>query len=119
MMKGKRMRFAALLLGLLLVVGGPVPAAGAEAPDGWAVQEVEYAIGLGLVPEDLQNGYSRDITRGEFCRLRCAFDENCGAQFFSPRRAAIRPAASTGWGGLREKFSLARGGRKFCPTLIV
>ena len=54
----------ALLTGLLTA-----PASAADTPDAWAAGEVERAISLGLVPDDLQSGYTADITRAEFCRL--------------------------------------------------
>ena len=40
-----------------------------DSPVSWAVKEVEEAIGLQLVPEDMQNNYDKDITREEFCIL--------------------------------------------------
>ena len=58
----------ALLTGLLTV-----PASAADTPDAWAAGEVERAISLGLVPDDLQSDYTADITRAEFCRLAVAF----------------------------------------------
>lgn len=45
----------------------PTPAA--DEPDSWAKEEVQAAIGAGLVPESLQNGYKNHITRQDFCRL--------------------------------------------------
>jgi hypothetical protein len=38
-------------------------------PSAWARDQVNEAIALGLVPEPLQTGYQRPITRGEFCRV--------------------------------------------------
>ncbi|PKM93222.1 MAG: hypothetical protein CVU84_16920 [Firmicutes bacterium HGW-Firmicutes-1] len=35
----------------------------------WAEQEVSEAILLGVVPEELQDDYTKDITRGEFAKL--------------------------------------------------
>jgi len=40
-----------------------------DSPASWAVKEVEEAIGLQLVPKDMQNNYDQDITREEFCIL--------------------------------------------------
>lgn len=78
-MNGKKMgRAACLLLVLLLTLAGPpaaAAAADAEAPDAWALTEVEGAVGSGLVPADMQNGYRSDCTREDFCRLAVAFVE--------------------------------------------
>ncbi len=62
------------LLCCLILLGGIVvlPARAADAPAAWAAEEVEAAIGLGLVPQDLQNQYEAEITRAEFCRLAVA-----------------------------------------------
>ena len=62
---------ACLILCALLLVTGlfAAPASAADAPDAWAAGEVERAISLGLVPDDLQGDYTADITRAEFCRL--------------------------------------------------
>ncbi len=40
-----------------------------DSPVSWAEKEVEEAIGLQLVPEDMQSNYEQDITREEFCIL--------------------------------------------------
>ena len=45
------------------------PAVDLDQPSGWAAPELEAAIGLGLVPQDLQTGYQRNISRQNFCRL--------------------------------------------------
>lgn len=45
------------------------PTVNLDAPSSWAVPELQTAIGLGLVPQDLQTGYQRNITRQNFCRL--------------------------------------------------
>lgn len=41
----------------------------------WAKEEVAGAISKGLVPTDLQNGYSLSISRQDFCRLMVALVE--------------------------------------------
>lgn len=58
----------------LILLGGMMvlPAQAADAPAAWAAEEVEAAIALGLVPQDLQNQYEAEITRAEFCRLAVA-----------------------------------------------
>lgn len=40
-----------------------------DAPASWAGKEVETAIGLKLIPEDMQGNYTKIITREEFCVL--------------------------------------------------
>lgn len=40
-----------------------------DAPATWAYEEVEKAIGEQLIPEDMQNNYTKPITREEFCIL--------------------------------------------------
>lgn len=45
------------------------PAASLDEPSAWAVPEIQAAIDMGLVPQDLQTGYQRNITRQNFCRL--------------------------------------------------
>ena len=62
-------RWLSLFCLLALLAAPAVPAAAAEQPDRWAQAEVAQAVELGLVPADLQNGYGKDITRAEFCRL--------------------------------------------------
>lgn len=44
-------------------------AAGGDLPSGWARDDVERAVSLGLVPGSLQTDYTRPITRQEFCNL--------------------------------------------------
>lgn len=66
----KHFRLLPAVLALALTAGLlALPAAAAGVPDAWAQEEVELAIGHGLVPEDLQRDYGADITRAEFCRL--------------------------------------------------
>lgn len=40
-----------------------------EKPSSWAVNEVNEAIELGFVPEDMQMKYSQGCTRAEFCEI--------------------------------------------------
>ena len=77
----------ALLTGLLTV-----PASAADTPDAWAAGEVERAISLGLVPDDLQSDYTADITRAEFCRLAVAFLAKAAADnglFLTPQTVSF------------------------------
>lgn len=45
------------------------PAVNQDEPSAWAAAELQTAISMGLVPQDLQTGYRRNITRQNFCRL--------------------------------------------------
>ena len=45
------------------------PPVAADEPSAWAKAEVDAAIAAGLVPEELQNGYQKAITRQDFCVL--------------------------------------------------
>lgn len=77
----------ALLTGLLTA-----PASAADTPDAWAAGEVERAISLGLVPDDLQSDYTADITRAEFCRLAVAFLAKAAADnglFLTPQTVSF------------------------------
>ncbi|MDY0235241.1 MAG: S-layer homology domain-containing protein [Gudongella sp.] len=40
-----------------------------DSPASWAMEEVEKAIGMQLVPENMQGNYTKAITREEFCIL--------------------------------------------------
>jgi len=40
-----------------------------QIPANWAETEIEQALMLKIVPDDLQGGYSNRITRADFCRL--------------------------------------------------
>lgn len=42
----------------------------------WAEKEVNEAIELGLIPDDMQGDYTENITRAEFCRLTVVLLEN-------------------------------------------
>ena len=40
-----------------------------ELPSDWAREQVDAAVGAGIVPETLLSGYTKAATRGEFCAL--------------------------------------------------
>lgn len=40
-----------------------------DTPSDWAAQTVADAASAGIVPETLQNGYQKNITRKEFCQI--------------------------------------------------
>ncbi len=46
-----------------------------EAPTDWAKENVNLAIALGVVPKELQSGYTKPITRAQFCDLAVSFYE--------------------------------------------
>ena len=71
-MKGLMRRGSAWLVALVLLtslVGAAGAVMVADAPSDWAVSDVNTAIGLGLVPEGLQERYQQAATRAEFCAL--------------------------------------------------
>lgn len=53
----------------------------ADEPSGWAKNEVKVAIEKGLVPSELQNSYSKSITRQEFCKLSTAVMKAWSSEF--------------------------------------
>ena len=50
----------------IVLILSTMPTLVADAPSFWAVAEVQTAIGLGLVPPELQSDYTKSITRAEF-----------------------------------------------------
>lgn len=40
-----------------------------DTPSGWAAETVSSAAAAGIVPETLQSGYRKNITRKEFCQI--------------------------------------------------
>lgn len=40
-----------------------------DNPSSWAINEINTAVELNLVPYDMQNKYTANITRAEFCKL--------------------------------------------------
>lgn len=61
-----------LVLAILLVFSGTVYAVDTGISD-WATEEVEEAIRLGIVPEDMQKDYQNNITRAEFAKMAVLF----------------------------------------------
>lgn len=63
----------------------------------WAQESIVNAIYGQLVPHDLQNSYSKNITRGEFCRLAIAYIEaRTGMEvdtYLQQKGLSINPAA--------------------------
>ncbi len=60
------------LISILLIFHSVIYAADTEI-SAWAKQEVEEAIRLGFVPEDMQNNYKKAITRAEFAKISVMF----------------------------------------------
>ena len=60
---------AGLLCLLLCISAVPVSAVDGSGPSPWAEAEVNAAISIGLVPEELQSDYQQNITRDEFAQL--------------------------------------------------
>ena len=68
----KRVLSALLLLIAVLCAASSVLAA-ADTPSAWAKDSVAKAVAVGLVPAELQNNYTADMTRAEFVRLDVRF----------------------------------------------
>ena len=65
-------KIGVLLISVLFIFNLCVNAADSEMSD-WAKQEVEEAISLGIVPDDMQNNYKAHITRAEFAKMSVLF----------------------------------------------
>lgn len=65
-------RILVFLITMLLVFCNCVSATDTEI-SAWAKQEVEEAIRLGIVPEDMQSDYQKPITRAEFAKISVMF----------------------------------------------
>jgi len=61
--------FCFILSFALFTSAFPIIPVFADSPSDWAVSEVNEAVGLGIVPKELQNKYTENITRKEFCKL--------------------------------------------------
>jgi len=61
-----------MLFTILLIFHSTAYASGTEI-SAWAQSEVEEAIHLGIVPEDMQNDYQNNITRAEFAKIAVMF----------------------------------------------
>lgn len=62
-----------VLLSVMLCVFCTTAYASDTAMSAWAKTEVEKAVNLGIVPEDMQNNYRRNITRAEFAKVSVMF----------------------------------------------
>ena len=66
-----------ILAALALVVAlGIQPLSALANPSSWAVEPVNKAIALNLVPQELQSNYTQPATRAEFCALAVALYES-------------------------------------------
>lgn len=54
-----------------------IPAPPVSMPSSWALEEVNEAIRIGLVPDGLQSDYQDNITRAEFAHLTVVLLERC------------------------------------------
>ena len=62
-----------MLVVVFCVMSVSVPEArAADTPDVWAVESVNRAVSLGIVPQSLQGKYAQPITRAEFCAILVA-----------------------------------------------
>ena len=61
-----------LLLAILFIFYTTAYASSTEI-SAWAKEEVQEAIQLGIVPEDMQNDYKNNITRAEFAKIAVMF----------------------------------------------
>jgi len=90
-------------------------AAWVSGPSNWAAEQIEAAIRLGLVPEHLQSGFVRPITRAEFAALVVALYENQRGEitgriaFIDTGDEAVRKAAYIG-------VVQGVGGGRFAPS---
>ncbi|MCD7778180.1 MAG: S-layer homology domain-containing protein, partial [Clostridiales bacterium] len=64
----KKMRFIIAVLSIIFAFQS-VNIWADDSYSSWAKDEIKTAIGLKLIPEDLQNNYTNAITREEFCVL--------------------------------------------------
>ena len=76
----KQTRALTVALAILIAVcpfpfGATASVALTDEPSEWAVDHVQTAIALGLVPENLQSGYIEPATRAEFCAFAVALYE--------------------------------------------
>jgi len=62
-------KFLAITLAVTFALAMSITAFAADTPSSWAKKEVNKAIELALVPEELQSDYTAAITREEFCIL--------------------------------------------------
>lgn len=64
----------AIIVSILILLSNSITVQ-ASNPSSWAKEEIENAINLGFVPEELQGNYQTPITRAEFCSLAVRFYE--------------------------------------------
>ena len=77
--EGEKMkkRILSLILAMIIIISAvPQIVYAAEAPSGWAQEQVRTAITENLVPQNLQSNYTQAITRAEFCALAVALYES-------------------------------------------
>lgn len=57
------------LIAMYKPYGSSIEYVGLETASAWAKGDISKAIAKGIVPDDLQSNYTKNITRGEFCRM--------------------------------------------------
>lgn len=58
----------------------------AEAPSSWAVQDINEAAALKLIPSELNSAYGQQITRAEFCALAVMLYEKVSGKEITERQ---------------------------------
>lgn len=95
-MKRKAVIWMTLLSLALFSVNTTFAAEGKYSYDDWAAQEIEEAVGLGIVPVELQRNYKNPISRGEFTCLTLTY---MAAQYHYPTMSeswsVYQPSAET------------------------
>ena len=71
-----------VMLALMLVLA--MSATAFAAPSNWAAEEVNQAIALELVPEELQADYQDPITREDFCELIMSLADHFEGESIAP-----------------------------------
>lgn len=67
------MKRISVFLFIILFAFNSIAYASESEVSGWAKEEVDKAIQLGIVPEDMQGDYQSNITRAEFAKIAVIF----------------------------------------------
>ncbi len=91
-----------------------------STPSSWAKANVDAAIGMGIVPENMQSSYTQPVTRAEYCALATALYESVNGEItqrsgFSDttdinveKMAALGVANGVGGGRIAPDMQLTR-----------
>ena len=109
-------RFIALLLFATILVGTPALAA---TPSDWAIEYVQRALSLGLLPPELNTRFTEPITREEFCAIAVPVYERA-ANIEIAERLDFADCQSTAVAKIGA-LGVVRGvgGGKFAPELTI